>query len=107
MKNYVQDGKTITFTPTVVVTSGGALLIGALLAVALANIPANTPGEFITEGVVELPKANTAAIGQGDGVYWDDTAKVITATATDNTRVGKAWLGAGNPSTSVWVKINA
>lgn len=107
MKNYIQDGKTISHTPTVVVTSGQALLIGALLAVAISNIPANTQGEFVTEGVFELPKANTADIGQGDDVYWDDTAKVITATATDNTRVGKAWLGAGNPSTTVWVKINA
>ena len=107
MKNYIQGGKSISHTSTVAVTSGQALLIGALLAVAINNNPANTECEFVTEGVFELPKANTADIGQGDDVYWDDTAKVITATATDNTRVGKAWLGAGNPSTTVWVKINA
>ncbi|MEI8602264.1 DUF2190 family protein [Shewanella sp. PP-Sp27a-2] len=43
----------------------------------------------------------------GAAVYWDDTANEITSLATGNTLAGKVWAAAANPSTSVWVKINA
>ncbi|MEL4391283.1 DUF2190 family protein [Shewanella xiamenensis] len=107
MKNYIQDGKSISHTPTVAVTSGQALLIGALLALAINNIPANTQGEFVTEGVFELPKKSTDDVALGVDLYWDDTANELTTTATDNTKVGKAWSAAGNGTATVAVKINA
>lgn len=106
MKNLIQDGTTITHAPTVDVVSGTPVLIGAMIAVALANVPANTPGTFIPEGVFELAKAQADDIGQGDQLYWDDAAKVITTTATDNTPAGKAWAAAGNGALYVEVKIN-
>lgn len=107
MKNYIQDGKTISFTPTAAVASGEAVLLGMLLVVAIGAIAANTPGEGVTEGVFELPKKSTDVVAQGVDLYWDDTAKELTTTATDNTKVGKAWAAAANPSATVWVKINA
>ncbi len=107
MKNYVQDGKTITFTPTALVASGAAVLAGALLIVAIAEVPANEPGEFLPEGVFELPKATADEVAVGAQLYWDDTAKAFTTTATDNTPAGKAWAAAGNGDASVVVKINA
>ncbi|MCU8062536.1 DUF2190 family protein [Shewanella sp. SM55] len=107
MKNYVQDGKTISFTPTAAVASGEAVLLATLLIVAIGAIAADTEGTGVTEGVFELPKKSTDAIAKGANVYWDNTAKNITTTATDNTLVGKAWAAAANPSTSVLVKINA
>lgn len=107
MKNYVQDGKTITHTPTVAVVSGGAVLITALLAVAVASVAANEPGEFTTEGVYELPKATADEITIGAKLYWDDSAKNFTTTATDNVQCGKAWATAANGDTLVAVKINA
>lgn len=107
MKNYVQDGKTITHTPTAAVASGGAVLITALLAVAVAAVAANEAGEFTTEGVYELPKAAADVVAVGAQLYWDDTAKEFTTTATDNTPAGKAWAAAGNGDATVMVKINA
>ncbi|MFB2653870.1 DUF2190 family protein [Shewanella seohaensis] len=107
MKNYIQDGKTISFTPTAAVASGEAVLLGMLLVVAIVAIAANTPGEGVTEGVFELPKKSTDDVALGVDLYWDDTANELTTTATDNTKVGKAWLGAGNGAETVWVKINA
>lgn len=107
MKNYVQDGKTISFTPTAAVASGEAVLLGMLLVVAIGAIAANTPGEGVAEGVFELPKKSTDVVALGVALYWDDAEKEITTTATDNTLVGKAWAAVANPSTSVWVKINA
>lgn len=107
MKKYVQDGKTINFTPSAAVASGEAVLLGALLVVAVAAIAANSEGVGLTEGVVELPKLNTDVVAQGSPVYWDNTNKRLTVTASGNTLVGKAWAAAANPSTTMWVKINA
>lgn len=107
MKKYIQDGKTISFTPTADVVSGQAVLLGALLVVAIGAIAANTAGEGLTEGVFELPKKSTDVVTQGADLYWDDTAKNLTITASTNKLVGKAWAAAANPSATVAVKINA
>jgi predicted RecA/RadA family phage recombinase len=107
MKNYVQDGKTISFTPTAAVASGEAVLLATLLVVAIGAIAVDTEGTGVTEGVFELPKKSTDVLAVGAAVYWDDTANEITSLATGNTLAGKVWAAAANPSTSVWVKINA
>lgn len=107
MKNHIQDGKTISFTPTAAVASGEAVLLGMLLVVAICAIAANTAGEGVTEGVFELPKNSPDVVAQGVDLYWDDTEKELTTTATDNTKVGKAWAAAGNGTATVAVKINA
>ncbi len=107
MKNYVQDGKTISFTPTAAVASGEAVLLATLLVVAIGAIAADSEGTGVTEGVFELPKKSTDVLAVGAAVYWDDTANEITSLATGNTLAGKVWAAAANPSTSVWVKINA
>jgi len=107
MKNYIQDGKTISFTPTAAVASGEVVLLGAMIAVSVGTIEANTEGTGVTEGVFELPKKSTDALVIGALVYWDNTAKEITSLATGNTLVGKAWQAAGNGKATVWVKINA
>lgn len=107
MKNYIQDGKTISFTPTAAVASGEAVLLGMLLVVAIGAIAANTAGEGVTEGVFELPKKSTEVVALGVDLYWDDTEKELTTTATDNTKVGKAWAAAASNTETVWVKINA
>ncbi|MEL4280707.1 MULTISPECIES: DUF2190 family protein [Shewanella] len=107
MKNYIQDGKTISFTPTAAVASGEAVLLGMLLVVAIGAIAANTAGEGVTEGVFELPKKSTDVVALGVELYWDDTEKELTTTDTDNTKVGKAWAAAASNTETVWVKINA
>jgi predicted RecA/RadA family phage recombinase len=55
--------------------------------------------------VVELPKAS-GAIDQGAAVYWDDSAKVVTTTATDNTRIGAATEDAASAAATVRVRLN-
>lgn len=107
MKNRMQDGTTISFTPAAAVASGEAVLLGTLLVVALVAIAANTSGTGLTEGVFELPKKSTDVVALGVDLYWDDTEKELTTTATDNTKVGKAWAAAASNTETVWVKINA
>ncbi len=94
MKNFVQDGLALDFTaPSGGVTVGVPILIGALLV-----IPSVTAAEGVkfagwTEGVYELAAATHAssqAWTEGQLLYWDNTAKKFTVTATDNTKKGVA-----------------
>lgn len=107
MKNYVQAGDVLTLTPTADVASGGGFLFGALFAIATNDVAANTPGEFKTTGVFDLPKTSALAIGVGDRVYWDPSAQVVNKTAAAQVCVGVAVAAAANPSGIARIKLGA
>jgi predicted RecA/RadA family phage recombinase len=106
MKNYIQDGMRMNYTPSSAVTSGQAVLVGSKIGVAVADIAANATGALAMDGVFELPKVTTDVVAQGDALYWDNTAKKLTKTATNNTYAGYAVEAAGNGTTTVKVRIN-
>ncbi|GGP37352.1 hypothetical protein GCM10009347_01650 [Shewanella algicola] len=106
MKNCVSDGNTIDFIATAAVASGAPVLLGKVVAVSLGNVALDDVGVGVTEGVFELPKVTADDITQGAQVYIKSDG-MITSTASGNTLAGKAWAAAGNPSDTVWVKINA
>lgn len=106
MKNFQKRGETLTLTPAAAVAAGVGYLFGAsLFGVAVGNVAANTPGEFRTEGVIELPKTSALAISTGDRLFWDATNKVVNKTASAQQCIGIAVSDAANPSTSVLVKL--
>lgn len=90
MKTYVQHGKILPFTaPSGGVTSGVGVLIGALFVVPLHSAAVGASFEAHVEGVITLPKA-AGVVAEGVKLYWDNTAKNVTATATANTLIGYA-----------------
>lgn len=106
MRNFVQEGDTLTLTPTAAVASGVGYLFGAaIFGVATNDVAANAPGEFITEGVVTIGKTSALAISVGDRVFWDATNKVVNKTTTGQKCVGVAVSAAANPSATVLVKL--
>jgi predicted RecA/RadA family phage recombinase len=106
MKNFVQPGATLTLTPAAAVASGVGYLFGvSLFGVATNDVAISTPGEFITEGVVEIGKTSALAIGVGDRVFWDATNKVVNKTTTAQQCVGIAVAAAANPSATVLIKL--
>ena len=106
MKNYVQEGDNIVATvPAGGVTSGQFILIGALGGVAVTTAAAGEQCVFNTEGVYELPKASSGAITQGAKLYWNDTTKVFTTTASGNTFMGYAFEAAADGATVVNVAL--
>lgn len=108
MKNFIQKGEVLTLTPAAAVTSGTGHLFGAaLFGVATNDVAISTPGEFITEGVVEIAKTSALAISVGDRLYWDATNKVVNKTATAQQQVGVAVSAAANPSSTVMMKLGA
>jgi len=102
MKNYIQDGDILTLTPSAAVASGTGYLFGAaLFGVATGDVAANTAGEFVAEGVVEIAKTSALAIATGDRLFWDATNKCVNKTSTAQQHVGIAVADAANPSSTV------
>lgn len=108
MKNFVQEGETLTLTPGAAVASGVGYLFGvALFGVAKTDVASGEAGEFLTEGVVEIGKTSALAISVGDRLFWDSTNKVVNKTSTAQQCVGIAVEAAGNPSATVKMKLGS
>ncbi len=106
MKNFIHSGQVLTLTPAAAVASGVGYLFGqALFGVATNDVASGAPGEFITEGTVEIGKTSALAIAVGDRLYWDATNKVVNKTATAQQCVGVAIAAATNPSPTVQMKL--
>jgi len=105
MKNYIQLGDNITVPAPAAVTSGSVVVIGSLYGVAAEDAASGVDVDVITRGVFELAKVSTDAFAVGDAVYFDAATKLVTATATGNTKIGVAVTAAPNPSGTVNVKL--
>lgn len=91
MNNYKQPGDVVTLTaPSGGVTSGLGYKIGQLFVVATNTVAETLPFEGRVVGVCELVKNTGEAWTEGALVYWDDTAKNVTTTATGNLKIGVA-----------------
>ncbi len=106
MKNYVQEGKVIDFTEggTADVKSGDVVVMGTMCGVAAVDIPKNGTGSVYVEGVFEIAKA-AEDIAQGAFLYYDESAKKLTTTATDNVPFGFAVKAAGAAAEKVYAKL--
>jgi len=107
MKNYVQEGKTITVTAPAAVTSGQFITVGAIRGVAAFDAAQGEPLELATEGVFALPKLAADNIAAGDLLYWTGTACTKTAGTGSRPLVGVATKAAAVNATTVQVKLGA
>lgn len=108
MINYVQDGDTLTLTPSAAVDSGVGYLFGvSLFGVATNDVASGEEGEFRTNGVVTIGKTSALAIAIGDRVFWDATNSVVNKTASGQPCVGIAVAAAANPSATVRIKLGS
>ncbi|PCI51921.1 MAG: hypothetical protein COB49_00525 [Alphaproteobacteria bacterium] len=105
MKNYVQQGATLTAAAPYDVVSGAGALIGRLFGVASGDALSGVDVELVTEGVFDLKKLLAQAWTVGAKIYWDNTAKKCTTVVTANTLIGLAVLVAANPSATGRVKL--
>ena len=90
MKNFVQVGDVISVTAPANVSAGAGVLVGSLFGVAVNTALSGAAVEVATKGVFDLAKATGAAWTQGARLYWDDTAKNVTTTASTNKLIGVA-----------------
>ena len=89
MKNFLYEGDTLEFTaPSGGVVSGSGYKIGDTFVVAQVTAAVGVLFNGRVKGVVALPKAATITPAQGVKLYWDDTNKNVTNSASGNTLIG-------------------
>ncbi len=69
-KNFVSCGDTIVITAAGAIASGAAVLWGALLVVALADIPDTERGAASKVDIWDLPKDTSTAFAEGEVLAW-------------------------------------
>ena len=105
-RNYIQPGKILTLTAPYDRASGEAALIGTIHGVALGTVASGAQADFAVDGVFELEKTSAQAWTEGALIYWDNTNKVCTTTASGNKVLGVAIAAAANPSSTGTVRLN-
>ncbi len=108
MRNFIQPGDSLAVAVPYSggVTSGQGLLVGALFGVAAIDGAQNAVIEAATQGVFDLTKEPALAITAGARVFWDNTNRRVTTTATGNFSIGIATVAALAADTTVRVWLN-
>lgn len=108
-KNYVQPGDVIAWTngTGAAVAAGAGVLIGTRVGVALVDIANSETGSVAVKRVYSVNKLSTDVVAQGAQLYWDNTNKRLTTTASGNTLAGYATAAAGNGVATVEIHLNA
>jgi predicted RecA/RadA family phage recombinase len=106
MTNFIKSGDTITLAAPYAVLSGDGCLVGSLFGVASFDAVLNASVALMTEGEFWLKKTSALAIGAGDVLYWDDSAKELNKTST-GIPVAVAVEAAGNPSATVHCRLSS
>jgi predicted RecA/RadA family phage recombinase len=105
MKNYIQSVENLQVLAPYALTPGQGALVGSLFGVAQETAANGTDVVLVTEGVFELAKA-TGAWTVGVKLYWDNSARNITTTASANTLVGCATAAALSGDTTGFVYLD-
>lgn len=106
MKNFLQEPHIIDVIAPADVASGDLVIVGKLFGVAATSAKSGETVAVQTTGCFTLPKVSAQAITAGAEVYFDNTAKLVTTTATSNTLIGHAIAAAANPSGSIPVRLS-
>jgi predicted RecA/RadA family phage recombinase len=104
MKNFVQPGDNLDLAAPRALTSGAGFLVGSIFAVASVDAAQGATLAGVTRGVFDLPKA-AGAVTQGQKIYWDNTAFVVTTTVGSNTQIGVATAAAASGDATARVKL--
>lgn len=109
MKNFIQPGDTIDVTAPYDVASGAGALVGSLFGVAAKAALSGASVPLAVTGVFDLVKTGSQAWTVGARIYWDDTAKACTTTASTNKLIGVAVaaVGSGAGETVGRVRLSA
>jgi predicted RecA/RadA family phage recombinase len=105
MKNFIQPGNSVTLTMPYNRTSGQGVLVGALFGVVAVDADSGSTADVALTGVYDLTKQPSLAISTGARVFWDDTNKRVTTTATGNVAIGHAVAAAAATDATVRVRL--
>lgn len=106
MNNYIQPGDVVTLTAPYAVASGAGMLVGSLFAVASSAAANGATVEGKTTGVFDLAALSTDTATVGAKLYWDNTNKRLTTTASGNSLVGVALAAKASGETTARVRLD-
>lgn len=106
MKNFVQEGGTISVAAPYDLLSGNGALVGSLFGVAVKDAASGAAIDIVTRGVFNLTALSTDTGSVGTLVYWDDTNKRVTTTASGNTKIGLLVAAKSNGDAYATVRLN-
>jgi predicted RecA/RadA family phage recombinase len=96
-RSYISGGDVVTLTaPSGGVVAGTCYLIGRLLVIAQSTVAQTLPFDGYVRGIVSVLKVGSQAWTEGANVYWDDSGKNFTTTATSNQYAGVALVAVGS-----------
>jgi predicted RecA/RadA family phage recombinase len=106
MRNFVQHGDSITVAAPYALTSGQGALVGAgLFGVAAADAANGAEVVIKVTGVFDITALGTDTAAAGAKLYWDNTNKRLTTTASTNVAVGFAVAAKANGDTTARVLL--
>lgn len=107
---FIQDGKSIDYTPGSNVSAGDVIVQGELVGVAKLDIAAGQKGALAIEGVFEFPKPTGAGTDAGVGtlMYWDvaDGNAQETSDSGTNKLIGKLVKACSTTDTTCLIKLD-
>lgn len=105
--NYVQEGDLLDLPAPYDRTAGQGALIGNIFGVATTTVLSGATASFALEGVFKIDKTAAQTFAVGALVYWDNSAKSVTAVSTGNTRIGVAAVAAAGGDAQATVRLNS
>lgn len=109
MKNFVQNGETITVTADDDYSSGDPIVSGSLIGICSTDVENGDDVEVAVCGVFDIPKDDSTGSGIdfGELVYWNATDGVGETDSTSaNTLMGVCVMDAEDSDTTVRVRLN-
>ena len=106
MRNYVHAGDVMPLTAPYAVATGGGFLVGSLFAVAAAAAGSGAAVQGHTRGVFILTALSTDTGSECARVFWDDTNRRCTVSASGNTLIGCLAAAKTNGQTTMRVRLN-
>lgn len=105
MKNYIQDGDTITVNAPADVKSGEVVSVGSIFGFAKNSALAGEKVPVKVTGVFEAPVLAASDVAQGDPVYFDGTVLTADSDGGANTEVGCATDAAVSDGTEALTNV--
>jgi len=89
-KNFIAHGERLVVAAPYDRLSGQGAKVGSVFGVAEHDALSGTDLVVVLEGIWELTKTDSQAWSVGAKIYWDDTNKAATTTASTNLLIGVA-----------------
>lgn len=104
---FIQSGDINVLIAPYELKSGDPFKVGSIIAIAMTNAAADEAVKGAVTGVFNVPKATGTTFAQGDKLYWDDTNKHFTKTASGNTLAAVALAAAPADAEFTRVRLTA